>query len=86
MSQVEVELLRKGIDAWNRRDVDLWLNYAAPQIQWLPAGPAAVEREVYRGYDEVRSGTRLPGKPTMCSSYRKTRCVIWAIQRCGSGA
>jgi ketosteroid isomerase-like protein len=56
MSQANVELLRKGIDALNRRDVDLWLDYAAPEIEWLPAGPAAVEREVYRGYDEMRSG------------------------------
>ena len=56
MSQANVELLRKGIDALNRRDVDLWLDFAAPEIEWLPAGPAAVEREVYRGYDEMRSG------------------------------
>ena len=56
MSRANVELLRKGIDALNRRDVDLWLDYSAPEIQWLPAGPAAVEREVYRGYDEMRSG------------------------------
>jgi ketosteroid isomerase-like protein len=56
MSQANVELLRKGIDAWNRRDVDLWLTYAAPEIEWLPAGPAAVERAVYRGYEQVASG------------------------------
>ena len=56
MSQANVELLRKGIDAWNRREVDLWRDYAAPEIEWLPAGPAAVERAVYRGYDEVRTG------------------------------
>jgi ketosteroid isomerase-like protein len=56
MSQANVELLRKGIDAWNRREADLWLSYAAPEIEWLPAGPAAVERSVYRGYDEVASG------------------------------
>jgi ketosteroid isomerase-like protein len=56
MSQPNVELLRKGIDAWNRRDVDLWLEYAAPEIEWMPAGPAAVERAVYRGYEQVASG------------------------------
>ena len=56
MSQAEVESLRKGIDAWNRRDVDLWLEYAAPEIEWMPAGPAAVERAVYRGYEQVASG------------------------------
>jgi ketosteroid isomerase-like protein len=57
MSQENVELLRRGIDAWNRREVDAWLDFAAPDIEWMPAGPAAVERAIYRGYDEVRDGT-----------------------------
>ena len=52
-----MELLRRGIDAWNRREVDAWLDFAAPDIEWMPAGPAAVERTIYRGYDEVRDGT-----------------------------
>jgi len=56
MSQENVELLRKGVNAWNQREVDLWLDYAAPDVEWMPAGPAAVERTVYRGYDEVRDG------------------------------
>jgi hypothetical protein len=51
-----VEIMRKGIDAWNQRDADLWLSYAAPEIEWSPAGPAAVESAVYRGYEEVASG------------------------------
>src|SRR5213082_3504072 len=56
MSQENVEIVGKAIEAWNQREVDLWLNYAAPEIEWMPAGPAAVERAVYRGYDEVRKG------------------------------
>jgi ketosteroid isomerase-like protein len=56
MSQENVEIVRKGIAAWNQRDAELWLSYAAPEIEWLPAGPAAVERAVYRGYDEVARG------------------------------
>ena len=55
MSQENVELVRNGIAAWNQRDADLWLSDAAPEIEWLPAGPAAVESAVYRGYDEVAS-------------------------------
>ena len=57
MSKENVELLRRGIDAWNRRDVDAWLGFATPDVEWMPAGPAAVERAVYRGHDEVRDGT-----------------------------
>ena len=55
MSQ-NVEIVRTAVEAWNRRDADLWLTYAAPEIEWIPAGPAAVERTVYRGYGEVASG------------------------------
>jgi ketosteroid isomerase-like protein len=56
MSQENVEIVKKGIDAWNQRDVELWLSDAAPEIEWLPASPAAVERAVYRGHDEVARG------------------------------
>jgi ketosteroid isomerase-like protein len=56
VSQENVELLRKGVAAWNQRDAELWLSYAAPEIEWLPAGPAAVDRTVYRGYDECARG------------------------------
>jgi hypothetical protein len=51
-----VELVRRAVEASNKRDARLWLSYAAPEIEWLPAGPAAVERAVYRGYDEVATG------------------------------
>ena len=56
MSQENVEIVRSGVAAWNRRDAQLWLTYAAPEIEWVPAGPAAVEQAIYRGYDEVASG------------------------------
>jgi ketosteroid isomerase-like protein len=56
MTAADVEIVRKGIEAWNQRDAEKWLSYAAPEVEWLPAGPAAVERPVYRGYDEVASG------------------------------
>jgi ketosteroid isomerase-like protein len=56
MSEENVDLLRKGIDAWNRRDADMWLAYGAPEIEWLPARPAAAERAVYRGCEQVASG------------------------------
>src|SRR6478672_10260886 len=56
MSKENVEIVRSGIAAWNRRDADLWLTYAAPEIEWVPAGPAAVEQANYGGYDEVARG------------------------------
>src|SRR6185312_15119306 len=56
MSQENVEVVRKGVDAWNQHDAGLWLSYAAPDVEWMPAGPAAVEQTVYRGHNEVASG------------------------------
>jgi ketosteroid isomerase-like protein len=56
MSQENVAVVRKGIEAWNQHDADLWLSYAVPDVEWMPAGPAAVERSVYRGRDEVAQG------------------------------
>jgi ketosteroid isomerase-like protein len=56
MSQENVKIVRNGIAAWNRRDAQLWLTYAAPEIEWVPAGPAAVEQAIYSGYDEVARG------------------------------
>jgi ketosteroid isomerase-like protein len=56
MSQANVESVRSAVDAWNRRDAELWTSYAAPDIEWLPAGPAAVEGTIYHGYEEAVSG------------------------------
>jgi hypothetical protein len=52
MSQ-NVELARKGIEAWNRRGAELWLTYAAHEIEWISARPATVEQAVYSGYDDA---------------------------------
>ncbi len=43
MSQENVELLRRGVEAWNRRELDVWLDLGTPDVEWMPAGPAAVE-------------------------------------------
>jgi ketosteroid isomerase-like protein len=56
MSQENVATVRSALEAWNRRDANLWTDYAAPQVEWMPAGPASVEGTVYRGYDEVARG------------------------------
>jgi hypothetical protein len=56
MSSQSVEVVRRGIDALNQHDALWQLTYAAPQIEWIPAGPAAIERSVYRGRDEVADG------------------------------
>jgi ketosteroid isomerase-like protein len=56
MSRENVEVVRRGVEAWNQHDADLWLSYAAPEVEWMPAGPATVERTAYRGFEEVATG------------------------------
>jgi ketosteroid isomerase-like protein len=56
MSQENVEIVRQVIEAWNQRDGDRAISYMSPDIEWVPAGPAAVERTVYRGHAECARG------------------------------
>jgi ketosteroid isomerase-like protein len=56
MSQENVELARQLIEAFNRRDLAAMTDRFNPEIEWMPVGPAAVERAVYRGRDEVSDG------------------------------
>jgi ketosteroid isomerase-like protein len=56
MSQENVELVRKFVQAFNRRDLAAMSQRFDPEIEWVPGGPAAVERAVYRGRDAVSDG------------------------------
>jgi ketosteroid isomerase-like protein len=56
MSRENVETARQLIQAFNRRDLAAMTERFDPEIEWTPGGPAAVERAVYRGRDEVLDG------------------------------
>jgi ketosteroid isomerase-like protein len=56
MSRANVELTRDLVEAFNRRDLEAMTESFDPKIEWTPGGPAAVERAVYRGRDEVSDG------------------------------
>jgi ketosteroid isomerase-like protein len=56
MSQERVEIVRQGIEAWNRHDFELGAHNLAADVEWVPASPAAVEQPIYRGVDEVARG------------------------------
>jgi ketosteroid isomerase-like protein len=56
MSQENVEAARQLIQAFNRRDLAAMKESFDREIEWVPGGPAAVERAVYRGRDEVSDG------------------------------
>jgi ketosteroid isomerase-like protein len=55
MSRENVELIRTGIEAWNRRDWDGALAAFHPQIEWRNAGVLLDDAEVYYGHEQVRS-------------------------------
>jgi ketosteroid isomerase-like protein len=56
MSNENVEVVQAAMDAFNRRDLEALTQRFDPEIEWEPGGPAAIERAVYRGRDQVSSG------------------------------
>ena len=52
MSRDNAEVMRAGIDAWNRDDRDGWLAVFAPEAEWRTTGRFA-DRGVYRGRDAL---------------------------------
>ena len=56
MSQEHVETVRRSLEAWNRGDVDAWLESAHPQIEWTSEVVTRVEgsETQYRGLGEMR--------------------------------
>jgi hypothetical protein len=56
MSEENVEIVRGLVEAWNQHDEELAVGYLSDDIEWAPAGPAAVERVVYRGREECSRG------------------------------
>jgi ketosteroid isomerase-like protein len=54
MSEENVEIVRRGLDAWNRRDIDDLLADTDPGIEYVNS-PTAVEPGTRRGVAEVRA-------------------------------
>ena len=56
MSQENVEALKRGIRAYNRRDVETLLDWLDPEVEWRPVLPVVLggETTVYRGHEGVR--------------------------------
>ena len=55
MSEENVELLRRAVDAYNRRDVDALNAELHPEIEWHPALPGllASSAHAYRGHEGI---------------------------------
>lgn len=54
MSQEDVEIVRRAMDAFNRRDADGFAQFTTPSFEWLPALPSALDAPSYIGHAGVR--------------------------------
>jgi ketosteroid isomerase-like protein len=57
MSQENVEIVRRAIDAWNRRDIEDLLALADPEGEYVNS-PSAIEPGTRRGRDEIAAAIR----------------------------
>jgi ketosteroid isomerase-like protein len=55
MSRESVEIAKRGIDAFNRRDVDSIVELATADFEWFPALPETVEGSGYRGREGIET-------------------------------
>jgi ketosteroid isomerase-like protein len=53
MSQDNVAIVKRGIDAFNHRNVDVLATLVTPDFAWFPALPGTVEGDGYRGRDGI---------------------------------
>jgi ketosteroid isomerase-like protein len=60
MSEENVDAFKRGIDAYNRQDIEALLEGVDPDVEWLPAILTGLEGEatVYRGHEGLREGLR----------------------------
>jgi len=49
MSQQQVQVVEAGLDSFNRRDLEGFVDLTTDDFVWLPALPGAVERSTYLG-------------------------------------
>ena len=54
MSQEDLVVVRRAIDAFGRGDAEAFCELTTPDVEWK-VGLAAVEGEVFRGHDGVRT-------------------------------
>ncbi len=60
MSQDNVEIARRAIEAWNRQDLGVWIDTWHPEAEWRPAFPKGTEGTgtVFRGHEAIEEAWR----------------------------
>ena len=54
MSRQNLEIFRKAVDAYNRGDLESYLETAHPDVEWCPFTAPAEGGGAYRGHEGVR--------------------------------
>jgi ketosteroid isomerase-like protein len=80
MSKEDVEAFKRGLDTFNRRDVEALLEELHPEVEWHPALPVLVggEATVYRGHGGVREMLQ-----DLYEAFAETHVDIWEIRDLG---
>ena len=62
MSQENVEIVKRGIDAFNRRDLDGLAELSTPDAEWVTS-MGAIEAETFRGREGPKDISHVWVKP-----------------------
>jgi ketosteroid isomerase-like protein len=75
MTETErAQLVRRGLDAWNRRDLAAMLSMCDPEIEWVNA-PNAVEPGVRHGHEGMRTVCEAQWEVLVDAQLRTERVV-----------
>jgi ketosteroid isomerase-like protein len=55
MSRANVEIARRGLAAFNRRDIDAFADLTTADFEWFPALDRTVEARSYRGREGIET-------------------------------
>jgi ketosteroid isomerase-like protein len=58
MSQANMEVAKRVVDAFNRRDIDAIFDYVNPDLEWFPAMPVTFGGGPLRGREGIESYIR----------------------------
>ena len=85
MSQENVEIIRRMLDAWNRQDIEVILALTDPEAEYVNA-PTAVEPGTRRGHDEIVAVMRKqwesltgPFRRSIGSTTGATKSSPWGV-------
>jgi ketosteroid isomerase-like protein len=88
MSQENVEAFKRGLDAYNRRDLDALLETLDPDVEWHPALAVVLgrNRQRFAGIRGCASRSKRRMRPWPSSSTRFRRSGTWGLRSSRSDA